>query len=74
MSVEKGFGGGGTLSVEVLGVDLLSKELRGRLLAEEFVELKFVKFMRTLAGLCLIFLNVVALRCNLGGLSVEVVG
>lgn len=48
-------GTGGTLSEEVLGVERLSSEALGRLLAEELEELKVVKFMRTLCGLRFIF-------------------
>lgn len=48
------------MSVEVLGVDRLSKELRGKLLVDELAELKVVKLMRTLVGLCLIFWKVPA--------------
>tara|TARA_R110002060_G_scaffold10854_1_gene15956 strand:- start:252 stop:788 length:537 start_codon:yes stop_codon:yes gene_type:complete len=72
LSVEKFFGRAGTLSIEVLGVDLLSKELLGKLLVDEFVELKFVKVIRTLAGLCLIFWNVVGR--GFVGLLVDTVG
>ena len=51
-------GTGGTLSVEVLGVERLSNELLGRLLVEELEELKVVKLMSTLCGLRFIFWNV----------------
>ena len=48
----------------------MSRELLGRLLDEELVELKVVKFMRTLVGLCFSFWLVVgARRRPLGGLS-----
>lgn len=59
---------GGTLSIEVLGVDRLSRELRGKLLVEEFAVLKLVRLIRTLCGLCLIFCRVEALLDGLGGL------
>lgn len=48
-------GTGGTLSVEVLGVERLSNELPGKLLAEELEEANVVKFMSTLCGLRFIF-------------------
>jgi hypothetical protein len=63
-------GRGGILSVEVLGVDLLSSELRGKLLVDELAELKVVKFISTLCGLDLIFNRVVELLAGcFGGLS-----
>jgi hypothetical protein len=61
---------GGTLSVEVLGVDRLSVELLGKLLVEELAEVNVVKLMSTLCGLCLIFSKVDVLRARgFGGLS-----
>jgi hypothetical protein len=48
----------GTFSTEFLGVDLLSMELLGRLLADEFVEAKDLRFMITLCGLDFVFTNV----------------
>jgi hypothetical protein len=61
--------------VDVLGVDLLSIELLGRLLAEELLELKVVKFMRTLCGLCFSFCMAVgAFRSPFGELSEDLVG
>jgi hypothetical protein len=73
--VDRFLGSGGTLSVEVLGVDLLSVELLGRLLVDELAELKVVKFMSTLCGLDLIFDRVVELRTGcLGGLSETLTG
>ena len=61
---------GGTLSVEVLGVDRLSVELLGKLLVEELAEANVVKLMSTLCGLCLIFSKVEVLRARgFGGLS-----
>jgi hypothetical protein len=53
---------GGNLSIEVLGVERFSTELLGRLLVEEFAELKVVKFISTLCGLDLIFCKVVDAR------------
>jgi hypothetical protein len=45
-------------------------ELLGRLLVEELAELKVVKFMSTLCGLCLIFWKAVLVRLrDFGGLS-----
>ena len=56
-------------------MDLLSRELLGRLLDEELLELKVVKFMRTLVGLCFSFCMVDgARRSPLGGLSVVLTG
>ena len=61
--------------MDVLGVDLLSIELLGRLLDEELLELKVVKFMRTLCGLCFNFCIVVgARRSPFGGLSEDLGG
>jgi hypothetical protein len=69
------FGSPVTLSVDVLGVDLLSRELLGKLLDEELLELKVVKFMRTLCGLCFSFCMVVgARRRPFGGLSEDLEG
>jgi hypothetical protein len=48
-------GSGGTLSIEVLGVDRVSIELPGRLLADELVDAKFFKLIITLCGLCFVF-------------------
>ena len=67
ISVGSGLGTGGTLSVEVRGVDL-SMEL-GKLLVEEFAEVKLVKFISTLCGLCFNLCRVVVLRnTGFGGL------
>jgi hypothetical protein len=64
-----------TFSWDVLGVDLLSSELLGRLLDEELLELKVVKFIRTLVGLCFNFRVVVgARRSPFGGLSEDLGG
>ena len=58
------------MSVEVLGVDLLSVELLGKLLVDELAEVKVVKFISTLCGLDLIFDKAVELRTGcFGGLS-----
>jgi len=67
-------GSGGTLSVDVLGVDRLSSELLGKLLVEEFVEVKVVKLISTLWGLCLIFWKVDVLRNNFEGLIASIAG
>lgn len=59
LSVDKFLGRGGTLSVDVRGVDLLSIELLGKLLVEELAEFgTAARFMKTLAGLCFIFWKV----------------
>jgi hypothetical protein len=50
------------LSVEVLGVERLSSELRGRLLDEELEEVKVVKLRSTLCGLRFIFWKVDSVR------------
>ncbi len=56
-------------------MDLLSIELLGRLLDEELFELKVVKFMRTLVGLCFSFCMLDgARRRPLGGVSVSLAG
>lgn len=55
--MEKFLGSGGTLSIEVLGVDLLSIELPGRLLVDELTEPK-LPIPSMLVGLCLIFRRV----------------
>jgi hypothetical protein len=49
------------LSIDVLGVDRLSKELRGKLLVEEFA-VWLVAFIKTLCGLCLNFCKVEDVR------------
>ena len=67
-------GSGGTLSVDVLGVERLSVELLGKLLVEEFVDAKVVKFISTLCGLCLIFCIVKDVREGLGGLDPGLTG
>ena len=71
LSVE---GTGGTLSVEVLGVERLSVELLGKLLVEELVEGKVVRFISTLCGLCLIFCMVKDVREIFGGLEAGLTG
>ncbi len=43
--------------MDVLGVDWLSVELRGRLLVEELVELNVLKLKSTLCGFCFVFCN-----------------
>lgn len=70
--MEKFLGSGGTLSIEVLGVDLLSIELPGRLLVDELTEPK-PPIPNILLGLCLIFRRVEFLFTGggLDGLSVS---
>ena len=54
-------------------MDLLSRELRGKLLVEEFAVLN-VKFMSTLCGLCLNFCRVEVVREGFGGLLASLAG
>lgn len=55
--------------MDVLGVDLSSVELPGKLLVEELVDLKDVKFMSTLCGLDLSFCGPKEIRLDFVGLS-----
>lgn len=67
-SAEGAFGRGGTLSVDVLGVDLLSVKLLGRLLVDEFAEV-LVTFKSILCGLCFSLMKAELVLVGLGGPS-----
>lgn len=60
--------------MDVLGVDLSSTELPGKLLLEELVDLNVVKFIRTLCGLDFSFCGVIERRFDFLGLSAGLVG